>query len=448
VAMPAEDLVHLLRRTEFVARPDRVVALAAKTRVEAVDDILNVGLNTSQSPPANLTAVPTNGWQQYVDSCNWWLGRMVGMERPFLEKMVLFWHGHFVSAWWDVDGGYRLMRQLQTYRANALGQMVTLTQAMAVDSAMLVYLSNADNVKRAPNENFARELMELFLLGANNGYTQTDVQNVARAWTGHNAPWDQNEALSRNYLFRPNQHDYDVASIFGLPNRPAGAGWNGPEVITEIVAGSKAQLSARYIAKKLWEFLAHPGPPAAVLDAVAPVFAADHDIKNLARNILLRDEFYLPAAKQGLVRTPIEFFAALCYHSPGMTADDLGVSWGAESTGQQMFQPPNVSGWRPNGYWLNTSGISGRANIAQRAAWWLQQTGRPFDDRTVISSKSAAAAVDFVATYFGITSLSATTRNAIIAAHQADRASNSYWSWYTVGNLLMMVMLAPEFHMA
>lgn len=436
VANTPENLAHLLRRTEFVARPNRMSALGGGTIAQAVEDILNVGLNTNQAPPANLTDVPPDGggWDQYVAACDWWFGRIAGMERPFLEKMVQFWHGLFVSAWWDVDGGFRLMRQLQTYRSNALGNVVTLTQAMAVDSAMLVYLSNAENHKDAPNENFARELMELFLLGANNGYSQTDVREVARAWTGHNARWNQNDAISRTYAFDPNQHDYGQKTIFGITKA-----WDGPEVITEILTGSLKQLSARYIAKKLWDYLAGPGAPAAVLDAVAPVFANDHDIKNLVRNILNRDEFYAATAKQGLVRTPIEYFAALCYHT-GLTSSDLGLSWGSESTGQHLFQPPNVSGWRANGYWLNTSGVSGRANIAQRASWKLQDTGAAFDTTKFTGT---AAEVDSVAAFFGITSMAATTRNAIVATHQA--AANK---WYATNNLLMMVMMAPEFHMA
>ena len=102
--------------------------------------------------------------------------------------MTLFWHGHFVSAWWDVGKGFHMMQQNQLYRENALGNFLTLTQAMAIERAMLVYLSNAENVKGSPNQNFARELMELFTLGVGN-YTEDDVEAAARAWTGHNADW-------------------------------------------------------------------------------------------------------------------------------------------------------------------------------------------------------------------------------------------------------------------
>lgn len=447
MAIPPDDLAHLLRRTEFVVRPARVAELSSLDLPAVVESVLAV--DTGATTPANLTSYSSDGWQQYKDAGDWWINQMVTRPRPFLEKMVLFWHGHFVSAWSDVDHGFHMMRQLQTYRANALGNMLTLTQAMAIDSAMMVYLSNADNVKASPNENFARELMELFLLGANNGYTQDDVRAVARAWTGHNALWNENPSISRTYAFRSSKHDYNVQSLFGLPQRALGSGWNGPEVITEILTGSKKQLAATFIATKLWSFLAHPTPPAGVIDAIlsASGFADNNDIKNLLRVMLNRPEFYATAAKQGLVRTPIEYFAALCYYCQPMTADDLGLAWQSETTGQHMFNPPNVSGWRPNAYWLHTSGMSGRANIAQYAVWSLTQDGRPFGDDSVISSRTTSAAVDFVANFFGL-SLSTVTRNAIIATHQADRDSHSWWSWYTVGNLLMMVLMSPEMHQA
>jgi hypothetical protein len=137
---------------------------------------------------------------------------------------------------------------------------------------------------------------------------------------------------------------------------------------------------------------------------------------------------------------------AICYYT-GIDADELGVAWRAEYTGQQMYQPPNVAGWKPNAYWLNTSALAGRADFAQSMTWWLRDTGRPFASPTVISSRTVPDAVDHVATFFGVHPLSTTTRNALIAAHQADRSA-AQQSWRATNNLLMMVMLAPEFHMA
>ena len=240
---------------------------------------------------------------------------MVNKPRPLQEKMTLFWHGHFVSAWWDVGKGFHMMQQAQMYRDNALGNFRNLTQAMAIDRAMLVYLSNAQNRKGAPNQNFARELMELFTLGVGN-YAESDVEASARAWTGHNADWPEYVYRSIRLGTTPG-----MKTFFGTTKN-----WNGPDIIDEILLNNaaKKQIAARFITKKLWEFLAHPGPPTAVLDAIAPVFAADWNITNLARLILNRPEFYSTTAKQGLVRTPIEYIVALCYYT-GLTADDLGV---------------------------------------------------------------------------------------------------------------------------
>jgi uncharacterized protein (DUF1800 family) len=440
VAVSDDDLAHLLRRTEFVVRPERLAFLKTlPSIVEVVEDIINVSPNGNPPLPAYYQSEDVDhGWEQYVAACSFWINNMVQKPRPFQEKMTLFWHGHFVSAWWDVGKGFHMMQQTQMYRENCLGNFRDLTQAMAIDRAMLVYLSNAENVKGSPNQNFARELMELFTLGVGN-YTEGDVEASARAWTGYNADWP-------NYLptFYPDRHDTGQKTFFGTTRA-----WTGPEIIDEILLGNptKKLIAARFITKKLWEFLAHPNPPVAVLDALAPVFAADMNLINLVRGILNRAEFYSVEAKQGLVRTPIELIVALCYYT-GVPPETLGVAWRAENAGQQIYQPPNVAGWKANAYWLNTSAIGSRADFARSMTWWLRDTGRPFADGNVIYNKTVPDAVDFVAAYFGITPLSTTTRNALIAAHQAERSATTYKNWAAPTNLLTMVMLAPEFHMA
>lgn len=484
--MPAlVETEHLLRRTEFVARPKRVAQLLPMTREQAVNDVLAVEAHVAT--PTYLTTYPANqrdaDWGQYVEACAWWVHRMATSRRPFLEKMVLFWHGHLVSAWWDVEQGFRLMQQLQTYRKHALGNFVTLMQAAAIEPAMLVYLSNAENrvytwtdpdgtkhYEGDPNQNFARELMELFTLGVGN-YTEDDVEAAASAWTGHNAEWQENPRRSRTYKFVPEYHDDRPTTFMGHTRS-----WNGPEIIEELLQGRYSGrtdvklIAATFIAKKLWEFLAHPSPPPGVIDAVVQSsgFHDTMDIRSLVRAILLRDEFYSDTARYGLVRTPIETFAALAYHTgliPNPASvprtkrnrldviDPIGIAWRAEATGQQMFQPPNVSGWRPNGYWLNTGAISARAAFAQAVAWRLQEPGKHFAEgrpgyKAIRNAGTPAAAVDYVANYFGLTSLSATTRDALIATHTSDRDAYEWWSWFAVGNLLVLTMLAPEFHVA
>ena len=221
-----DDLAHLLRRTEFVVRPARFASLKAMaTLAEVVDDIIDFAPNGNPPLPAYFQSEDTNsGWDQYVEGCNFWINNMVSKPRPFQEKMTLFWHGHFVSAWWDVGKGFHMMQQTQMYRQNALGNFLTLTQAMAIDRAMLVYLSNAQNVKGSPNQNFARELMELFTLGVGN-YTEGDVEAAARAWTGYNADWPEYVST-----FYPDRHDTGQKTFFGTTKA-----WTGPQIITEIL---------------------------------------------------------------------------------------------------------------------------------------------------------------------------------------------------------------------
>jgi uncharacterized protein (DUF1800 family) len=135
---------------------------------------------------------------------------------------------------------------------------------------------------------------------------------------------------------------------------------------------------------------------------------------------------------------------ALCYYT-SIAPEDLGIAWRAEFAGQQIYQPPNVAGWKPNAYWLNTSALAGRADFARSMTWWLREPGRPFEQNSVITGKTVPAAVDHVAAFFGI-ALPTTTRNALIAAHQAER--DAHQNWWAATNLLTMVMLSPEFHMA
>lgn len=431
--MDLDELAHLLRRTEFVARPERMEELGDLSRADAVADILDVSLNNPLTLPIEFQSEPDDSWEQYVDACSWWLDRMVNVPRPMQEKMTLFWHGHFTSAWWEVGHGFHMMLQNHLYRQHALGDFRVLTQEMAVQPAMLVYLSNAFNVKGEPNQNFARELMELFTLGVGN-YTEADVDAAARAWTGHNAWWPEYE-----YQFDLGEHDTGQKTFFGTTKN-----WDGPDIINEILRDNvdKRVVAARFITRKLWEFFAHPVPPTGVVEALADQFlAADLDLSVLMQALLTRNEFYAPAARTGLVRSPIEWIAALSW-ATGLSGDNLGVSWASEATGQHFYQPPNVSGWRPNAYWLNTSALNGRAGIARNATWHLR-SNEGLDE---LDEMDADDAVDFVANMLGITPLTTVTRNALINGYQASRNAPDWW-WATT-NMVTMAILAPEFHMA
>jgi uncharacterized protein (DUF1800 family) len=427
------NIAHLLRRTEFVARPDRVRELAALPIDAAVDNVLDFSANGQLIVPIYLqTEDSVEPYRQYKYAYHWWLDRMVDRPRPFQERMTLFWHGHFTSALFGVV--YRtdlMMRQNQLYRTLAAGNYLELTQRMAIEPAMLVYLSNWVNVRDRPNKNFGRELMELFALGVGN-YTEGDVDAASRSWTGHTL--DSNS----NYAFDPAVHDSAQKTFFGTTKN-----WDGPDIIDEMLrdnAGTRL-ISARFISKKLWEHFAYPKPSTDVVNALADVFiASDFELRPLLHAVFTRAEFYSADAKHGLVRSPTEFMVALLYYLR-TTADEVAAEWRGQSMGQILFNPPNVSGWRSNANWLTTSALSGRGDAAAAESYRLC-TGNDFEG---INAMSATDAVDHVADHFGVYPLSAPTRSALTAGLQAGRSAQD---WYATVNLLTATMLSPEFNMA
>jgi uncharacterized protein (DUF1800 family) len=440
VADPA-DAAHLLRRTEFVAKPARITALSAMTRAQMVDDVMDLSLNANPQLPDYLTTDDdAHRWDQYVFAYEWWVTQMLTRPRPFQERMTLFWHGHFTSGLWDgVNRVDLMMRQNQLYRSTAIGNFRTLAHQMAIEPAMLLYLSGADNVydkndpSTNPNENFARELMELFTLGVGN-YSQSDVYAAAQAWTGHNY-----DDFTGEYVFRAKYHDPRPKTFFGTTKN-----WNGPDIIDEILrdnAGKKA-IAARYIALKVWLHFAGPAPTAGTLNTLASAFlTSDLDIATLMRTMFNLDEFYSPAVKQGLVRSPIEYSLELIFRT-GIPVSDAGLPWRGDQMGQSLYNPPNVAGWKTNSYWLNTSTLSARANAARDATWRLRDNNG-FDELAAMTPQQA---VDHVAQFFGLT-LSASTNSALVAEYAYERSVPDL-GWWAATNLLTLVMQSPELNMA
>ena len=444
--MDSVQLAHLLRRTEYVARPNRMTELAAATRSEAVDDILNV--TTPVAIPTYIDHdIDGQGYNQWVFAVQWWIDRMVDSPKPMQERMAFFWHGHFCSGWDKVDSARAMLEQNALFRDSAFGNFRTMTQTMALQPAMLLYLDNLDNVKTSPNQNFARELMELFTLGVvdQNGqpnYTENDVAAAAAAWTGHGIDW-----TTRLYKFWPGDHDTTLKSFMGvLPQR----NWNGPDIIDYLLQENlaKKMVACKFLSKKLWEHFAHEGPSQIVIDALAQVlFENDLSVKPWVKAMLMRDEFYSTAATQGLVRSPLEFIVNLLYFT-GYRGAQMNPQWYVEGMGQIPFNPPNVAGWKTNAYWVNTSVFGSRAGFARDATWRLRQN----DANRVGLGRTPAQAVDFVAGMFGLAtnglSLSTVTRDAMVNFVAASRTHEPAGSWWENTNLLTMIMMTPEFHVA
>jgi uncharacterized protein (DUF1800 family) len=427
MAMTIADASHLLRRAGFGGTNAQVTALAALDRPVAVDQLLNA-TGLPEAPPAIFSDTSKGDYEYLIGLVEDWLKRMATSPAPIQEKMTLFWHGHFVSSIDKVGSVFLMYEQQKFYRQNALGNFRTLTQGMATQVAMLRYLDNDSNVKGRPNQNFARELLELFTLGIGN-YAESDVIDGARAWTGHNVNDDGSA-----YMFRSGSHDTGNKTIFGITKN-----WDGPDEIDEIVQRSKQPIMARYIAKKLWEFFAHPGPPAGVVDALATEFISSGlSVKALLRALFLRDEFYATAAKQGLVRTPVEW-AVTALKSLQLNADDVDLKWHLGNQGHEPFSPPNVAGWKQNGYWISTSESASKAAFAWH---FLDRTNerRLMPDYT---QQTVANAVQQALDKFAVSAPSAVTRAALTTWLTGVRAATDYFGDQNY-DLLFLVLMSPD----
>ncbi|MGZ4754972.1 MAG: DUF1800 domain-containing protein [Acidimicrobiia bacterium] len=448
----AADVAHLLRRTGFGGTSSQVDALTPLDLAAIVDELLDFSPNPTDTPPASLGSPDVADWEQVVDLQQWWMDRMAGVPRPLQEKLTLFWHGHFATSQDKVNNAKDMYDQNHLFRTEGLGSFENLVQKMSTQVAMLIYLDNDPNEKGAPNENFARELMELFTLGVNQ-YTQDDVVAAAHAWTGHNVDYG---ATPRVYRFYPTRHDNGSKTFMGTTQN-----WDGPQIITRILTVEpQRSIAARFIAKKLWTFFAYPNPSTEILDALTTAFVGSNlDIATVLRTIFLHPEFYSPTARQGLVRSPVEWVVA-CLKALGFTAADTNPQWWMDQMGQQLFYPPNVAGWKNNAYWVNSTALWARADFARNLTWKADQAGFLAEimqrDASNHHVMTAAAAVDLAYSRFGLTaatgSVSPYVRGVLTTwldgQFASEYAPTYSWTHWAPIDLTTMMMLTPDVQLA
>jgi uncharacterized protein (DUF1800 family) len=268
---------------------------------------------------------------------------------PLREKLTLFWHGHFATSYQKVEEIYLLYRQGETLRRHAWGNFRDLVLAVARDPAMLVYLDGEANTKEHPNENFARELMELFTLGIGH-YTEKDVLAAARAFTG----WHRD---GHKFVFHADQHD-------GGPKEFLGAAGNldGTDVLETLL---RQPALPRFLARKLLVFFACPEPPAEVVAEAAEVFrAARLDVRELLTVLFRSKFFHEPACRRARIASPAELVIGTC-RSLGARVAAPTLRDQMTAMGQELLAPPNVKGWDGERKWINASTWAARLGFAQ-----------------------------------------------------------------------------------
>jgi uncharacterized protein (DUF1800 family) len=368
---------HLLNRAGFGGTPAEIDRLAALNPEAAVNSLVDFEKIPDPTPnPEWAKPDPTRATrlmaaqqaapevrqqmqqdeqrkqrQNLVDLKHWWLQRMATGPRPLQEKMTLFWHGHFATSMEKVRDAYLMWQQNEVFRQHATGNWLEMLVAVAKDPAMLVWLDQAQSRKEHPNENFAREVMELFTLGEGH-YSEKDITEAARALTG----WSY-DRLDQEFIERPRTHDAGEKTFLGRTGN-----LSGPDVLETIVAQPQA---ARFITAKIWNFFAGEEPSEALTTALAGVFrTAGNHFKPLLTAMFLSEEFYADSIIRNQVKSPVQWLVGSVRVLERDLPGPFICAGLTKNLGQDLFAPPNVKGWDGGLSWITTNNLLARYNEA------------------------------------------------------------------------------------
>jgi uncharacterized protein (DUF1800 family) len=346
--------------------------------------------NDPQARQAAARQRQTEHNRQYLGLQRWWIERMIATTTPLREKLVLVWSEHFATGFSKVRVAAWMYRQNELFRTMGAGSFEALTQAVAKDPAMQLWLDTTSNVAGKPNENFARELLELFTLGVGN-YTEADVQQAARCFTG----WAFNRVTGA-FVLRPRFHDRGIKTFLGRTGP-----FDGKDVI-RIVTHEPA--SQRFVIARLWSRLAYPVTVSdPIVGQLQRPAGDDLEIRALLRTIFLHPEFVSTKARQGLVKQPIEYLVGVgrAFGLPVAVRDAPPAVLQA----QQPFNPPSVGGWGQNEYWLNTATSQARLQLGSQVAGGA--------DLSALAARPPAQRLDALAHHLSVDGWGQTTAAAL-----------------------------------
>jgi len=369
--MGFDEARHLLNRTSFAAQVDEINEFAKLTRAQAVDRLLAETTRQASYPPPAWSQTYERAYrpemtqeermkanrrelvERGLELRTWWVAEMLSTPSPFTERMTLFWHNHFATSQQKSRSATLMYRQNVLLRKYATGNFAAMLREVGKDPAMLIYLDGAQNRKGAPNENFAREVMELFTLGEGH-YTEQDVKEAARAFTGWSIDGDSGE-----FRFRRAIHDDGVKKVLGQEGR-----FNGDDMITILLQQSA---TGEFVVGKLWRDFVSPEPDAAGVKKLAVDWrAANYEIKPLLREMLLSDAFWASQNRGVLVKSPVDLVIGSLRQFRFSVEDPAPFAVILRQLGQDLFNPPNVKGWSGGEAWLNTTTLLARKGFLNR----------------------------------------------------------------------------------
>jgi uncharacterized protein (DUF1800 family) len=381
------QVAHLLRRAGFGYTPaelDLYTSLGFQGTLERLlnpERVDDSAVDQHPTPAIDPTDDATR--RQIQPAKHWWFNRMLLTQRPLREKMTLFWHNHFATATSKVNNAPLMLQQMQLFRDFGLGNFESLLQKVTRDPAMLIWLDNRLNRTGSPNENYAREVMELFTVGIGN-YTETDVHEAARAFTGY--------TLDKSFasVFNARLHDGGQKTFLGQ----TGA-FDADDILGILV---RQPATARFITTKLFRYFVHDNPDSSSIDRLAGTLTSSNfDIRATLRDLFTGPEFLSPAAFHGLIKQPVDFtIGALKALNIGPVGTEVLQS--LARMGQDLLNPPDVSGWRMGAAWINSSTLFERFNFAEQLATVRDPAKPYFADLpaqiTGLGMRDSAALVD------------------------------------------------------
>ncbi len=399
-----ERAAHLLERAGFGAAPSEIEKLAAMAPAEAVNALIDYenvdnsalvpfepsgiyphghkfrsleaavpkalltgmafGIKASQDGPLPyqpaINEFYTLLWSEHMEmqrAAHWWAERMLLTPRPMEEKLTLFWHDHFATSQSKLMNYELMMAQIETLRKHANGNFRKMLVAVAQDPAMLIWLDNRENVKGKPNENFAREVMELFTMGEGHGYSEHDIREMARAFTGWTMKPVETVDDKAEFVDDPKLHDDGEKTFLGKTGT-----FNGYDAINIIL---EQPATSKFVAGKLYKHFVREQLDPKVNDQLAKqLVESNYDLKPMLKTILLSKDFYSPASVGTQIKSPVHFLVSTCRkldikRLPGIP-DYIETS--GSQLGQLLFYPPNVAGWPGDRSWINPATLLSRGN--------------------------------------------------------------------------------------
>jgi uncharacterized protein (DUF1800 family) len=445
-----ELISHLFRRAGFGGRRDEVEAAIKKGYEATVEELLH----PENQPELDLDLihrywVDIKESRQIDPAQSYWVYRMINTQKPLEEKMALFWHHLFATGFAKLNHPGNMLQQVSMFRKHGLGDFRTLLVELSKDPAMIFWLDNQTNTNDVHNENYGRELLELFALGIGN-YSEDDVKNCARAFTGWTLknPIPGAQPFGRHnweFEFRPDQHDYAEKTFLGETGN-----FDGADIVDIIV---RQPACAQFVAKRLHNYFVSDVPDQAAIDELAEVFtASQYDIRAVMRTLFMSDAFRSANAYYARVKSPAEHVVGILR----LVEDFQYPRWGIREAalecrymGQDLLNPPSVEGWHTGKEWIDTGILVERVNYAASQVGDITKPGvkKIIDRLHEQGTLSPEAFVDGCLDLLGPLEVSERTQEALVgfAKKGGDLNLDDEGQAQRVGEMLQLIVATREF---